>query len=396
MRTAILCTLLSLFSLSLTAQRHQQFDTAIHRIIPIIPTDRAELLKNVDLIANTQVSLNNYAKDGKYTAGKFEVNQFRLEIKGDVYKDKVFFRFRDRYTKGPEPQSVDNISRSTDLAYIGYHISPRTNIMIGKLCAAWGGYEFDLNPVDIYQYNDIVDAADNFLTGVQFNWQASGNHGFSIQVLNSRTRSFKEIYDSIPGMKGAKFPAAYVANWQGSFAGGKFQTLWSFSIFQEARTSRPVNMYYLALGNQLTTGKLLLQYDFKWSREDLDRTGIISALVPDDFYPYAVRNTDYMEHWLRAVYSISKHWSLSAIGMVNSAYWRERPDPANEGKHFRTSLGIIPSVEFYPIKNYNLKFFGAYVGRLYRYSSYSKTNFGAANTQNGTLMIGLSAPLLIL
>lgn len=396
MRIVILCALICLLSVQLFAQRHPQFDTAINRITPIIPTDRAELLKNVDVIANVQTSLNSYFQEGKYTSSKFTLDQFRLELKGNIYKDKIYFRFRDRYTKGPEPQSVDNISRSTDLAYVGYKISPRTSIAIGKMCAAWGGYEFDLNPIDIYQYNDIVDAADNFLTGVQFNWQMSRNHALTLQLLNSRTRSFEEIYDTIPGIKGAKFPAAYVANWQGNFAGGKFRTLWSFSIFQEARTNKPVNMYYIALGNQFTTGNLLLQYDFKWSREDLDRKLIISDLVPDSFYRHAVRNTDYMEHWLRAVYTINSHWTVSAIAMISNAYWRDRPDPANVSSRMRTSLGFIPSVEFYPVKNYNLKFFGAYVGRLYRYSDYAKADFAAANTSTGRIMVGLIAPLLIL
>lgn len=396
MRVIILGMLCSLISLQLFSQRQQQYDTAINRMKPIIPTDKAVLLKNMDVIANTQTSFNNYFDDGKYVSSKFAVNQFRLEIKGTVFNDKVYFRFRDRYTKGPEPQSVDNISRSTDLAYIGYKISPKVSVSMGKMCAAWGGYEFDLNPIDIYAYNDIVDAADNFLTGAQVSWQATRNHGFSIQVLNSRTRSFEEIYDSIPGMKGARFPAAYIADWQGNFAGGKFKTLWSFSVFQEAKTHRPVNMYYLALGNQFTAGNLLMQYDFKWSREDLDRTGIISTAIPDSYSRYAVRNTDYVEHWLRVVYTINHHWTVSAIGMRSGASWRERPDSEDNSSHFRASWGVIPSVEFYPVSNYNLKFFGAYVGRFYRYSDYARDMFGAENNNSGRIMIGLIAPLLIL
>lgn len=388
--------LVFLLPVQLLAQRQQQFDTAINRMTPVIPADRVELLKNIDVIANVQTSLNTYFQDGKYTSSRFAVNQFRLEIKGNVYKDKVYFRFRDRYTKGPEPQSEDGISRSTDIAYIGYRISPKTSIAVGKMSAAWGGYEFDLNPIDVYEYNDIVNFADNFLTGVQFNWQASPSHGFSIQVLNSRTKSFEEIYDSIPGMKGAKFPAAYVADWQGSFADGKFRTSWSFSVFQEATTNKPVNMYYLALGNQLIARNLLVQYDFKWSREDLDRKGIISGLVPDSYSPYAARNTDYVENWLRMVYTINEHWSVSAIGMMSNAYWRDRPDAPNVKSHFRTSWGIIPSVEFYPVRKYNLKFFGAYVGRFFRYSDYAKANFDATNSATGRVMLGLIAPLLVL
>jgi hypothetical protein len=395
-KTLLSGALVCLAILQLPAQRHQQFDTAINRTTAIIPTDKAELLKNVDLIANTQTSFNNYIQDGKYIASKFTVGQFRLEIKGDVFRDKVYFRFRDRYTKGTEPQSVDDISRSTDLAYIGYRISPKTSIAMGKMCAAWGGYEFDLNPIDIYEYNDIVASADNFLTGVQFNWQPSASHGFTLQVLNSRTKSFEEIYDTIPGMKKSRFPAAYTVNWQGIMAGGTFRTLWSFSILQEATTNKPVNTYYWALGNQYTTGNLLMQYDFKWSREDLDRTFIISDAVPDSYSRYAARNTDYIEHWLRLVYTFNSRWSISAIGMVSSAYWRDRPDRKNTSGRYRTSWGIIPSIELYPIKNYNLKFFAAYVGRFYRYSGYAKTDFGAENTNTGRLMLGLIAPILVL
>ncbi|RNL86298.1 hypothetical protein ED312_11500 [Sinomicrobium pectinilyticum] len=396
MRFIIPCVLVIMFMPKVTAQRQQQIDTTIHGMTPIIPVERVELLKKVDFIAHMQTSLNNYFGDGEYTGSKFELNQFRLEIRGDVFEDKVYFRFRDRYTKETEPQSVDNMSHSTDIAYIGYRISPKTSIAIGKMSAAWGGYEFDLNPIDIYEYNDIVESADNFLTGLQFNWQVSSDHGLSFQILNSRTRTFEEIYGEIPNMERAKFPAAYVIDWQGKFLAGKFKTLWSFSVFQEAKTDKPVNMYYVALGNQFTTEKLLIQYDFKWSREDLDRTSIISDLIPDDVIPHAVRNTDYVEHWVRLVYPINKNWTVSAIGMVSDAYWRDRPNPETTGTHFRTSWGIIPSIEFFPIKNYNLKFFGSYVGRFYRYNNYAKTNFNAVNTNTGRIMVGLIAPLLFL
>lgn len=395
-------TILSLINLFFlfpifNAQQYHQSDTLSSNREPLIKLDKVQLLNHVDVIANTQIGLNNNFADRKYTGSRFAVNQFRLEIKGNVFKDKVFFRFRDRYTRDPETQSVDNLSRSTDIAFVGYNISPKTSIAIGKMSANWGGYEFDMNPIDIYAYNDIVENADNFLTGIQFNWNVSKDHTLSAQVLNSRTRTFSELYGEIPGIEEAKFPAAYVGTWNGSFKDGMFRTLWSFSIFQEAsKNGKPLNMYYTALGNQFSIDHFFLQYDFKWSVEDLDRKRIVSGIIPDTLFPFAAQNVYYLEHWLRAVYAINSNWKVSAIGMVSSSYWKQIPDEQASSKLIRNSWGIIPSLEFYPIKNYNLKFYLAYVGRKFNYSEYSKQYLGAVNNRTGMIMVGISSPLLIL
>lgn len=379
------------------SQQNKQTDTILNHQTPLITANKVDLLNNVDVIFNTQLGFNSNFEDGNYTGSKFEVNQFRLEVKGKVYKDKVFFRFRDRYTKDTEVQSTDNMSSSTDLAFIGYKISGRTSIAIGKMTANWGGYEFDMNPIDIYQYNDIVDNSDNFLTGVQLNWKLNTNHNFSFQVLNSRTKSFTEIYQNVPDIEEAKFPAAYVGNWNGSFLDGKFKTIYSFSIFQEAtKNGRPVNMYYTALGNQFRTKKWLFQYDFKWSSEDLDRTGVVSSIIPDTVMDHAAENVYYIEHWLRTVYSLNEQWKITAIGMVSTASWKDIPVPNVSSNRIRTAWGVIPTVEFYPIKNFNLKFFATYVARFYNYSDYAKTDLGQSNNNTGRIMIGIISPLVVL
>ena len=102
------------------------------------------------------------------------------------------------------------------------------------MCADWGGYEFDLNPIDIYAYNDIVEYADNFLSGVQASWRATEKNEFTFQLLNSRTKTYEELYDTIPGVKESKFPAALVTNWRGYFGKGNFTALWSYRVFLEA------------------------------------------------------------------------------------------------------------------------------------------------------------------
>jgi hypothetical protein len=381
-------------TLSSVAQTERQtYDTIGKYYRSLISTDRVKLLSNVDVIANSQFALNNNFQDGKYVKSNFGINQFRLEIKGKVH-DKVYFRFRDRYTRLPDPQSVDNISRSTDLAFIRIDASPKWSFAFGKLCADWGGYEFDINPIEIYEYNDIVEFADNFLTGVQASWRANARHEFTFQALNSRTKSFQELYDSIPGVEESKFPLALVANWRGSFWDGKFTTLWSYSSFLEAKNKK---MHYLALGNQLSLDKLQFTYDFKWSDEDIDRKTIVTDMVPDNLYPYAAEDVSYVEHWLQIKARIAPKWTLSAVGMVSDAYWAGNPDNnPGKDKHLRTAWGFIPSVEYYPFKNFNLYFFGSAIMRSYNYTSYAESRLGQRDFSRTRIQIGLISPLLIL
>jgi hypothetical protein len=368
----------------------KQVDSTVATTNPLIPARKAELLKDVDIIANMQFGLNNDFTNGQYDSSRFSMNQFRLEIKGKVF-DKVYFRFRNRYTKSTDPQSVDNLSNSTDLAYVGMDLSSKVRLDVGKLCAAWGGYEFDANPIYIYQYNDIVNYADNFLAGVQASWKLNDNHILSFQILNSRTKTFQELYDSVPGITEAKFPAAWVVNWDGSFAGGKFKTLWSYSVFTEAQNTK---MYYLALGNQLALKNFQVQYDFKWSKEDLDRTTVVSSIVPKSYYPYAAQDVLYVEHWLHVNYHFSQ-WNFALVAMVSDAYWYGNPDQ-NKDSHLRSAWGLIPSIEYYPLKKFNLKFFADYTGRYYNYTDYAKKQFGAVNTTTGRLTVGFICPLLVL
>nr|WP_278020833.1 hypothetical protein [Flavobacterium ginsengisoli] len=154
-------------------------------------------------------------------------------------------------------------------------------------------------------------------------------------------------------------------------------------------------MYYTALGNQFRTKKWLFQYDFKWSIEDLDRTGVVSSLIPETVLDHAAENVYYIEHWLRTVYSINEQWKISLIGMISTSYWKDISS-LEKSDRVRTAWGVIPTVEFYPIKNFNLKFFATYVGRYYRYSDYSKTVLGQENNNTGRIMIGVISPLLVL
>ncbi|WP_298713909.1 porin [Chitinophaga sp.] len=393
-RTLLWLLLMAPAALLAQVQERQMDDTTVMSE-PLIPVSKQSLLSNVDVIANMQMSFQNEFEEGTYQRSRFVMNQFRLEIRGKVH-DKVYFRFRDRYTRGVVPQSIDNISRSTDLAFLRFDPNESWSIYAGKMCADWGGYEFDANPIEIYEYSDIVEYADNFLVGAGVSYMLPDRQNqFTFQLLNSRTASFNELYDTLalPGVKSARFPFASVLNWRGNF--GKFSTLWSYSLFREAEDEY---MNYLALGNQFSTKKFQIQYDFKWSREALDRKGIISSITDNAGIKHAYR-ARYMSHWVRMDWHLSSKVNLFVVGMMDDAYWSPKgtslPDNASTVK-MRTAWGYIPGVEVYPFKNLNLKVFGTFIGRKYVYTDYAKSNFGSVNTDNYRASIGIISPLVIL
>lgn len=386
-KRALMLALL-LFPAALFAQvtERQVGDTTYYKTL--IPEDKQWLLKNVSFIANQRYAFRNEFSDDSYTGSRFSMEQFRMEFRGQVHK-KVYFRFRNRFTKSQDPQSVDNLSHSVDLAMVRVDATDKWSISAGKLCADWGGYEFDLNPIDVYQYSDIIDYADNFLAGVGVSYKMNPNNQFTLQILNSRTKTFNEIYGPVPNITESKAPLAYVANWRGSMFKGKFKPIWSYSLFNEASG---IFMHYITLGNQLQFGKFTLQYDLNLYFEDLDRTGIVSENISDSLYSYRVENTRYIGNWLHLQYRVCDQINLAFVGMVEFENWMDAPGDEDQ---LRVAWGYIPTVEYYPFKDFNLRFYVNWVGRVFNYSDSAEQNLGVADYNTGRLSVGLVTPLAI-
>lgn len=382
----------------LLAQKHelQTGDTTKYKTL--IPEDKQGLLKNVSMIANMNFAMRNEFYDGDYTQTRFRMDQFRMEIRGQVH-EKVYFRFRNRFTRAQTSESMDNLSRSVDLAYIRIDATDKFSFSLGKMCADWGGWEFDWNPIDIYEYSDIIEYADNFLTGVGASYAVNNNHSFTFQVLDSRTKTFEEIYGEQPNFTKSKAPLAIVGNWRGSFLDGKIKTIWSYSLFNEGQdvaTGKSANMNYVALGNQFDFGKFRFIYDFKWSDEALDRTSIVSETVPDDLYPYAVGNTEYIGHWTNFRYIVNPKIHITLVAMLDIANWKNSfndPNNVTGETHIRDAWGYVPAIEYFPWSDLNIKFFANYVGRNYKYSDYAKNSLGASDYTTGRFTIGFISPL---
>ncbi|WP_281239129.1 porin [Flavobacterium praedii] len=359
----------------------------------LIPINKQSLLRDVDVIFNSRMAYNSNFLEGNHTLSAFNVNQLRFEIKGKIH-DKVYFRFRNRYTREPIPGNLDNISRSVDMAFIRLDLSPTTNLSIGKVCADWGGYEFDFNPIDILTYNDVIEYADNFLVGVGISHTfADKKNSLSFQVLNSRTKTYEEQYGSSspPSISASEYPLALVTNWRGSFFKGKLETTYSYSFFNEAKGA---NMNYFAIGNKFNAKNFVLYYDFQYSDEDLDRKGIVSDIINSQ-YQYAAQDVLYVENWVMAEYLITPKINLLMTVMNSNHSWKGNPD-SNGSSKLSTSYGLISTIQYMPFKDMNIRFYLAYTARKYDYTGYAERTFGVKDYITGLFGIGFVAPLLVL
>ena len=320
-----------------------------------------------NVFLNMQGSFNIYLKDyDKPEKTAFTMNQLRLEIKGNI-TDRIYYRYRQRLNRGNSAQALDNLPASIDYAAVGFHLTEQLSVFAGKQCTAFGGFEFDLNPIEVYQYCDMLEYMTNFLTGIDFSYWLTPEQEFRFQVVDSRNGSFEELYGEVPDVKQAKAPLGYTLNWNGNFWEERLKTRWSASIFHEAKKK---NWYYYALGTELSTPKFLGFFDFMYSNEDLDRTGIISTLVSDDTQDIRALNTRYLSLVLYLNCSLSPIVNFFVKGMYETASVLKANQGLEKGK-YRTSWGYLAGLEYYPLEE-NLHFFLNYIGRSYEFTDRAK------------------------
>ncbi|MEG1950068.1 MAG: porin [Odoribacter sp.] len=336
-----------------------------------------------NLYMNMQGSFNTYFSDNNVNETAFRMNQLRLEIKGNI-TDRIYYRYRQRLNRSNSAQSLDNLPTSIDYAAVGFHITHQLAVFAGKQCTAFGGFEFDLNPIEVYQYCDMLEYMSNFLTGIDFSYLFTPQQELRFQILDSRNGSFESLYGTVPDhIKRAKTPLGYTLNWNGNFWDNQLKTRWSASIFHEAKKQ---NWYYYALGTEVSLSKFIGFFDFMYSNEDIDRTGIISEIIATDDYDARALNTRYMSCVLHLNYRILPKLNLFAKGMYETASVRKANQVLEKGK-YRTSWGYIAGCEYYPMKE-NLHFFLNYIGRSYDYTKRAKV-FGVGNSNPQRVELGL-------
>jgi hypothetical protein len=281
-----------------------------------------------------------------------------------------------------------------DLAYLNVELAPQTKLTFGKMIGDFGGYELLLNPIEILSYNTINANSDIFQMGTALTYSlADKKNSFNFQILNSRTKTFQEQFGTTapPGVVQTKTPLSFGANWKGHLFNGKLETSYSLVRFLDAEKN---GRNYFVLGNKFKAGKVTLYYDFQYSNEDLDQKCVISNIIKTQ-NSYTAQDVTYIDNWIRAEYKIQPKVDLLLSLMTNNSYWNGNPD-TNKSNCLLTSYGIIPTIEYSPFSDLNMKFYVGYVAKKYNYSSYAETKFNAVDYSTGQLSFGIIAPLLVL
>lgn len=380
MKKLIICCSLALCALpSLFAQQRDAEKSLFERLTNIEK-------KNdwFNLYLNMQGSFNVYFNDDdRVEETSFRMNQLRIEMRGNI-TDRIYYRYRQRLNRSNAALELDNLPASIDYAAVGFHVNDKFSILAGKQCTAFGGFEFDLNPIEIYQYCDLIDYMSNFLTGVDFSYQLTPEHEFRFQIVDSRNGSFRELYGDVPeSVLTTKSPLGYTLNWNGGFWDNRLRTRWSASIFHEAKKK---NWYYYALGTGVFFDRFQGFFDFMYSNEDIDRTGIISRITANNGYDTRVLDSRYTSLVLRLNYRFCPKWGVIAKGMYETAHVRKE-NPGLESGKYRTSWGYIGGIEYYPMKE-NLHFFLTYIGRSFDYTNKAKI-FGVGDSNPQRIELGL-------
>ena len=334
-------------------------------------TDVKKKSDKFNLYLNMQGGFDANFRDG-FEEGTFKMRQLRIEMKGNI-NNWLSYRYRQRLNRSNDGGGmIDNVPTSIDYAGIGIKLNDRFNLFAGKQCTAYGGIEFDLNPIDIYEYSDMIENMSNFMTGLNIGYNLTSTQQLNLQILNSRNGSFDSTYGiteneegKLPDLKSGKLPLVYTLNWNGTF-NDIFKTRWSASILNEAKSK---NMYYYALGNELNLDKFNMFLDFMYAQEGIDRNGTITGIVgrPGG---HNVFDTGYLSLVTKLNYRFLPKWNVFVKGMYETASVTKSTEDIAKG-NYRTSWGYLAGVEYYPMET-NLHFFLTYVGRSYNFTSRAK------------------------
>ena len=334
-------------------------------------TDVKKKSDKFNLYLNMQGGFDANFRDG-FEEGTFKMRQLRIEMKGNI-NNWLSYRYRQRLNRSNDGGGmIDNVPTSIDYAGIGIKLNNRFNLFAGKQCTTYGGIEFDLNPIDIYEYSDMIENMSNFMTGLNIGYNLTSTQQLNLQILNSRNGSFDSTYGiteneegKLPDLKSGKLPLVYTLNWNGTF-NDIFKTRWSASILNEAKSK---NMYYYALGNELNLDKFNMFLDFMYAQEGIDRNGTITGIVgrPGG---HNVFDTGYLSVVTKLNYRFLPKWNVFVKGMYETASVTKSTEDIAKG-NYRTSWGYLAGVEYYPMET-NLHFFLTYVGRSYNFTSRAK------------------------
>ena len=293
----------------------------------------------------------------------FKGRYLRMECKGSI-GDNLYYRFRQDLNSGFRKGSLDGMGKSINMMYVGYKWNEHFAVEAGKTCQHWGGFDYDENPLYIYQYSDYVDHLDIFFMGVDFYWRPSPKHEFVFELTNPSS-------DLLP----VKYPLNALINWNANLLDGTVQLRCAVGGMTQAE----------GLWGKLINGGIRFSYPkFQWyvdtmfEKDGVDRVGIATA----DLGAAALESlgeTLYNSNIVKCFWQFAPGWNLVAKGSWDGVY-------TDGGGHYRDGLMGLCCLEYYPVEGQDLRFFAALTGhRVIFHGAGLPDSFNAGRAEVGLI-----------
>lgn len=303
-------------------------------------------------------------KNGKDEA-KFRFDHLMVDLHGHI-TDKLSYKYLQRVHQGIGAFETENLSSTINYAYLKYNFNNRFAVTAGRQSVNLGGFEYNEYPINIYDFNFIINNFSCYLTGLQFQYNPSPTQSLSVQVLNNRQGSMTEAYGELPENIEKPFaPLYYTLAWNSSYASDLLKLRCSVTAGEQAKGKW---MVLAAAGARLQLGKCDFYLDQLYTRSAIDYLGCIRQMATNtDGTPRSgiARSTEYLSTTLDFNYHFTPQWNLHLKGCYERASVFKTSDVFQKG-NYRSSWGYQGAIEFYPLKDNNLRIFANFVGRSQR------------------------------
>ena len=333
-------------------------------------------------------SFNSFFNGGSLDEAAFRFNNIKLDASGEI-NDRIFYWYRQNLNQGNEGMDLENLPESIEYALIGYNINDKFTITLGKQDAAWGGFEYDINPFEVYEYSDMNEYMSCWFTGVTLAYQLADYQELRVQVTDNRIGSMEDAYGLLPeGIEKPKAPLFYTFNWNSSYFDEVLNLRYSATAGEQAKGKW---MYMAWAGHNVCAGPFDGYFDVMYTRAALDPLGILTELVPaedEEAGPVCLQNVEYLSLVAELNYRFHPKWNVFAKGMyeTGSLYDGDVEAGLTSGK-YRTAWGYQAGLEFFPMADDNLHFYLTGTGRSYSLTDRAK-ELGASIDNTQRLSVG--------
>lgn len=340
------------------------------------PIIQADGLKNVDI----NLLLRGAYEVPEGGTNAFRLNESRLEIRGKVVEN-LEFRMRTRLNRVGADGTLDRSTNNLDHASISYKFGAKKNweILAGKQNNMMGSWEFDRNPVNEYQYSDVVGNYNNlFALGARLVYSPNANHTFTLQAINPSNSAF-----SIPA-EASKTPYLAQLVWQGKFFNKAWNTWVSAGTSQYARNEDNVQVF---VANKVSLGGFEGYLDLGYSKFAYDhfnianRTGNAYTAFQNqanstNLGSVIAEDINVKSAVLRLDYKFLDNWNVTTKGFYETVSAKDKA----LGNDFRRNVGYLIGLEFLPVAKQNFRLFAYYYGNDVKYNKNVPASVKATNS----------------